>query len=128
MTDVPDAGRPAVADKAPADRLPSFPRGVVFVGGVLGIAVVYYLAAKLGLEMAPSGAEQVSPVWPPTGIAMAALLLLGLRFWPGVALGAFLANVTAPHEHLGTALAIATGNTLEAVTAAWLLWRVARFS
>jgi signal transduction histidine kinase/integral membrane sensor domain MASE1/ActR/RegA family two-component response regulator len=128
MTPASDTRRPAVADKTPADRLLTFPRSVMFVGGVAGIAVVYYLAAKLGLQMAPLGAEQVTPVWPPTGIAIAALLLLGLRFWPGVALGAFLANVTAPHEYLGTALGIATGNTLEAVTAVWLLRRVAHFS
>jgi PAS domain S-box-containing protein len=83
-------------------------------------AAVYVAAAKIGLSLAYV-AVQVSPVWPPTGIALAAAVLLGTRrTWPGIALGAFLANVTA-HEPVGTAVGIAAGNTLEAVTGAWLL-------
>ena len=102
------------------------PRGpLVYSGTVLALAVVYLIAAKLGLTLA-SEAEQVSAVWPPTGIAVAALLLLGRRAWPGVTLGAFLANATA-HEPIWTALGIAVGNTLEALTAVWLLRRIARF-
>src|SRR5262245_55088232 len=69
-------------------------------------------------------AEQVSVVWPPAGIALAAVLLHGYRAWPAVWLGAFLANMTA-HEPVLTAFAIAIGNTLEALTGAWLLRRVA---
>ena len=89
---------------------------------VLAIAAVYFAAARLGLSMA-FVAEQVSPVWPPTGIALAALLRFGLGAWPGVALGAFVANAmtSAP---LGSALGIAAGNTLEAVLAVWLLRRL----
>src|SRR5262249_53310738 len=68
-------------------------------------------------------AEQVTAVWPPTGIALAALLLFGYRVWPGIALGAFLANVTAPGETVGTAAGIALGNTLEALAGAWLVMR-----
>ena len=89
------------------------------------VAAVYCAAAKLGLALA-FAAAQVSVVWPPTGIALAALLLLGYRVWPGVFLGAFLANVTT-HETIMTALGIATGNTLEAFTAAWLLRRFVAF-
>jgi PAS domain S-box-containing protein len=85
-------------------------------------AVVYFAAAELGLSMA-FVAEQVTTVWPPTGIALAAVLLVGPRVWPGIALGAFLANVTA-NEPPWTACAIAAGNTLEALTGAWLLRRV----
>ena len=62
----------------------------------------------------------VSSVWPPSGIALAALLLFGRRFWPGIALGAFLVNFTAGIAPLGAA-GIAVGNTLEAVVAAWLV-------
>lgn len=65
-------------------------------------------------------AEQVTAVWPPTGIALVAVLLLGYRVWPGIALGALLANLTA-NEALPTACGIAAGNTLEALAGAWLL-------
>ncbi|HEY3132423.1 MAG TPA: MASE1 domain-containing protein, partial [Acidobacteriota bacterium] len=88
---------------------------------VLAIAVIYLGAAKLGLSMA-FVAEQVTAVWPPTGMALAAVLLFGYRIWPGLWLGAFLANVTI-HEPLGTAVGIALGNTLEALVGAWLLHR-----
>jgi signal transduction histidine kinase/integral membrane sensor domain MASE1/CheY-like chemotaxis protein len=88
----------------------------------LGAAAVYFGAAKLGLSMA-FVAEQVTVVWPPTGIALAAVLLFGYRLTPGIWLGAFLANLTA-HEPIGTAVGIATGNTLEAVVGAVLLRRL----
>ena len=89
------------------------------------LAAVYFGAAKLGLTMA-FVAEQVTAVWPPTGIALAALLLFGSRAWPGIALGAFLANATA-NAPLGTAAGIALGNTLEALLGAWLLRRLVGF-
>jgi len=68
----------------------------------------------------------VSSAWPPSGVALAALLLLGLRLWPGIALGAFVLNWTAGVSAAGAA-GIAAGNTLEAVAAAWLLLRVVAF-
>jgi PAS domain S-box-containing protein len=83
----------------------------------------YVVAGKLGLRLAfehPSA----SPVWPPAGIALAALLILGPRVWPAVSLGAFLVNVTTAGA-LGTSLGIAAGNTLEAVLGAWLVTRFA---
>ena len=85
------------------------------------ITAAYVLAARIGFELA-FVAEQVTTVWAPTGIAQAALLLWGVRLWPGVWAGAFLANAfnSAP---LWTAGAIATGNTLEAVVLVWLLRR-----
>src|SRR5262249_11590688 len=88
----------------------------------LALAAVYFGAAKLGLTMA-FVAEQVTTVWPPTGIALAAILVLGPAVWPAIALGALVANLTA-HESIGTALAIATGNTLEAVIGGWWLRRL----
>src|SRR3989441_13041427 len=91
---------------------------------VLAIAAIYLGAAKLGLSLA-FVAEQVTIVWPPTGIALAAVLLFGYRVWPGIALGAFLANATA-HEPPAVAAGIALGNTLEALAGAWLLHRLAR--
>jgi PAS domain S-box-containing protein len=91
----------------------------------LALAAIYAAAARLGLTMA-FVAEQVSPVWPPTGIAIAAVLLLGYRVWPGIWLGAFVGNLGA-HEPLGTAAGIAVGNTLEALIGAWLLHRAVGF-
>jgi anti-anti-sigma factor len=87
------------------------------------LAGVYFLAAKAGLRLAflhPSA----TPVWPPTGIAIAALLLRGPRAWPGIFLGAFAANLTTAGT-VWTSLGIAVGNTLEAVAAAWLVNRYA---
>ena len=83
------------------------------------LAAAYFVAAKVGLSMA-FVAEQVTAVWPPTGIALAAILLLGYRAWPGIALGAFLVNGTT-NAPLPTAAGIALGNTLEALVGAWLL-------
>src|SRR5262245_57015477 len=89
---------------------------------IVALAAAYFAAAKLGLAFA-FVAPQVTPVWPPTGIALAALLVMGPHLWPGIAFGAFLANVTT-QEPLLTAVGIATGNTLEAVVAVVLLRRV----
>jgi PAS domain S-box-containing protein len=77
------------------------------------------VAARLGLRYASIG-RSVSLVWPPTGIALAALTGLGLRYWPGVALGAFFANAATPVPILAAA-GIAAGNTLEALVATVLL-------
>src|SRR5579863_1978749 len=88
-----------------------------------GLAVVYFVAGKLGLSMAfvhPSS----TAVWPPTGIALAAFLILGYRVWPGVFLGAFLVNLTTVGTVL-TSLGIATGNTLEGLIGAYLVTRFA---
>ena len=83
------------------------------------IATVYYLAAKLGLLLAFEQAN-TSPVWPPTGIAIAAVLFWGLRAWPGIFAGALAANLSTGLT-LPPALGIATGNTLEAVAAGYVL-------
>jgi diguanylate cyclase (GGDEF)-like protein/PAS domain S-box-containing protein len=85
----------------------------------LVVGGVYLVAAKLGLTTAFT-AQQVTLVWPPTGFALGVLMLVGPDLWPGILLGAFLANVTS-HQPVAVALAIAAGNTLEAMTAAWLL-------
>src|SRR5205809_2753346 len=92
---------------------------------LVAVAIGYLGAAKLGL-LAAVAERVVSSAWPPSGFALAALLLLGLRAWPGIALGAFLLNWTAGVPTLG-AVGIATGNTLEAVTAVVLLRRVTDF-
>jgi len=88
----------------------------------LGIAGAYFAGAKLGLALA-SLVPQVTLVWPPTGIALAAIVLFGQRVWPAIAAGAFLANVRAD-EPVWVAAGIALGNTLEAVVGGLLLRRV----
>src|SRR5881396_320491 len=60
---------------------------------IAGAAVLYYAAARLSLHLAFENTN-ASPVWPPSGIALALVLLLGYRVWPGILLGAFLANFT----------------------------------
>src|SRR6266516_4493085 len=91
---------------------------------VIGIlTLVYFIAGKFGLMLASLHAS-ASPVWPPAGIALAALLLLGYRAWPAIFVGAFLVNVTTA-GNVATSLAVASGNTLEAVCGAWLVNRFA---
>lgn len=83
----------------------------------------YLAAAWIGLAFAiPPGIA--TAVWPASGIALAAMLLLGMRVWPGVWLGALLANSLLTTVSPATAAAIATGNTLEALLAAWLCRRL----
>src|SRR2546422_4700450 len=83
------------------------------------LTVVYFIAGKLGLMLASLHAS-ASPVWPPAGIALAALLVLGYRVWPAIFVGAFLVNVTTA-GNIFTSLGIASGNTLEALCGAWLV-------
>jgi diguanylate cyclase (GGDEF)-like protein len=87
------------------------------------LAAIYFVAGKSGLSMAfihPSS----TAVWPPTGITLAAFLILGYRVWPGIFVGAFLVNITTAGSIL-TSLGIATGNTLEGVLGAYLVSRFA---
>ena len=89
---------------------------------VLVLALVYFGSAKLGLGLA-FATPSVTADWPPTGIALAALVLGRRSLWPGVLLGAFLANATTDVP-VYTAAGIAVGNTLEALVGAWLLDRM----
>ncbi|QIY72357.1 MASE1 domain-containing protein [Streptomyces sp. RLB1-33] len=86
------------------------------------VAAAYYVSAKIGLQQ-QLVRGQVTPLWPPTGVAVVVLLLWGLRMWPGIALGAFVVNVMLGPSILPV-LAIAVGNTLAPVCAYLLLRRV----
>ncbi|HWH12957.1 MAG TPA: response regulator [Solirubrobacteraceae bacterium] len=86
------------------------------------VALAYFGAGKLGLTLA-SHDSSVTAIWPPTGVALAALLIWGPGMWPAVALGAFLANITTSGGVVEV-LGITTGNTLEALIGAYLLVRV----
>jgi diguanylate cyclase (GGDEF)-like protein len=97
-----------------------FPKRL-FIGLVL--CVVYIVAGKLSLRLA-SVNPSASPVWPPTGIVIVALLTLGRRYWPAILAGAFIVNLTTAGSAL-TSLGIAIGNTLEALVASYLVTRFA---
>lgn len=85
----------------------------IYVLQVICLAVIYHLAARLGLRMAYVQMN-TSPVWPPTGIALASLLIFGYRLWPGISLGV-LAGSLFTGADFGVALGMAVGNTLEAL-------------
>jgi PAS domain S-box-containing protein len=87
---------------------------------LLGIA--YYVAAQLSLRLALVG-ENITPLWPPTGIALVGFLLRGRRLWPGVAIAAFAVNLPISASAVAAAVT-AVGNTLAPLAAATLLLRV----
>jgi diguanylate cyclase (GGDEF)-like protein len=87
------------------------------------LAAVYFVAAKFGLAFAFVNASATA-VWPPTGIALAAILVLGYEVWPAILVGAFLANLTTQGS-VATSIGIGLGNTLEALTGAYLVNRFA---
>ena len=87
------------------------------------LTLAYFAAGKLGLMLAIVH-PNASAVWPATGIAIAGLLVLGYRAWPAILVGAFLVNVTNTGSSLAS-FPIAIGNTLEALTAAYLVNRYA---
>ncbi|TMB12829.1 MAG: hypothetical protein E6J66_04840 [Deltaproteobacteria bacterium] len=93
-------------------------RTEVALGCVLLFAA-YFVTALLGLRL-DAVAGFATLVWPPTGIALAALWLFGFRLWPGVFAGALCVNLVAGAP-LPAALGIALGNTLEAIAGVWLL-------
>ncbi len=88
------------------------------------LSSAYGAFAGLGLVLALAFVNgTVSPVWPPTGLAIVALTFWGPRYWPAIALGAFAGNFLLAHDPLFVSIGIATGNTLEAVLGAILLRR-----
>ena len=96
------------------------------------LTAVYFCAGRLGLYLG-HGYLLASPIWPPTGLALAAILLFGSKIWPSIFVGALLVNLSRlleTHTHLLPAAlvstAIATGNTLEAIAAKSLIERFAR--
>jgi PAS domain S-box-containing protein len=102
----------------------NFPMGLI---QNIAVALTYLLTAKLGFLLALEQTNATA-VWPPTGIALAACLVVGFHIWPGIFLGAFLANMlvlaTGPFmSSLAVSLGTATGNTLEALISAYLVSR-----
>ncbi len=85
------------------------------------VAFVYFGAAKLSLTLA-SIHPSATPIWPPTGLALAAVLLWGYRIWPAIFAGALLVNLITAGS-IYTSCAIGFGNTMEAVIGGWLINR-----
>jgi PAS domain S-box-containing protein len=90
-------------------------------GACLGVAVGYLALAQAGFQLGTAG-PFVGSIWPPAGLGLAALLIFGLRLWPGVFLGALAANAVKDMS-LATALGMATGNSLAAICGAFTLRR-----
>ncbi len=107
---------PEKSAKIPVKLCPSY-----LLCGV-ALTVVYFVSAKLGLSLSVV-VNNVTLIWPPTGIALFALVTFGVRYWPWIFLGAFTTNITTGIG-MGPATMIACGNTLEAVTAYYLLQTV----
>jgi signal transduction histidine kinase len=96
-------------------------RVVLYVGSVALVAFAYYVAGRLGLELAYLDGA-VAAMWPPAGLGIAVLFLYGVRLWPGIVIGdLLLADFSTP---LGTVLGQTVGNTLALVAAALLLRRL----
>src|SRR5207342_1477471 len=89
------------------------------VARALLLAAVYVAGAKLAFALG-FASTSIAPVWPPSGIALAAVLIWGTRALPGVLLGALAFNATTPVP-LHVSAAISVGNTLEAAVGAGLL-------
>jgi PAS domain S-box-containing protein len=110
-----DTGLNAPASSVGARRLPW--------ASFVAVTVVYVAAARVGLHFAFVHTSATA-IWPPTGIALAALLLAGPRLWPAIFLGAFVVNVATTGSVVAS-LGIAAGNTLEAVVGRSLVERFA---
>ena len=101
-------------------HLGRYERPVVYAGMVALAAGAYYLAGRIGLELAYLDGA-VAALWPPAGLGLAVLFLYGIRLWPAIVIGdLFLGDYSTP---LGTVLAQTVGNTVALVVAAWLLRR-----
>ena len=101
-------------------RLSLLTRMVIF-------SALYFLGGILGRESSFIGGT-VALVWPPSGIALAAVILYGYRFWPGVALGAFFFAAAQGNTSISFIFLTAVGNTVGALACAYLLERIVKFN
>ncbi|MEO8103642.1 MAG: MASE1 domain-containing protein, partial [Betaproteobacteria bacterium] len=92
---------------------------------ILMVAVIYFVATRFALTLIDIHPNAVS-LWPASGIGFAAMILYGMRLWPGIFTGAFFA-LLLPENSLAATTLMAAGNTLEAVAGAWLATRVLDF-
>ncbi|WP_240926438.1 MASE1 domain-containing protein [Streptomyces sp. JB150] len=106
-------------------RTPDRRQAVVYCVQTLAVAACYYAAGRLGLlRQLVVGDAVFTPIWPPTGVAVAALFIFGLRCWPGIALGALLVVLSLTSSLRLAALGNIAGNTLAPVCAFLMLRKV----
>ena len=109
----------SLAKRIQNKNLTAFTRVVVLIA-------LYFVGGLIGKESSFFSGS-VALVWPPAGIALAAILLFGYRFWPGVALGAVLFSLTDGTPLGFFTLGTAVGNTMGAVVCAYLLKKFISF-
>src|SRR5437764_14184177 len=111
------------------DRDPSVPvlipttrsqnsQSLQYVAKLLGVFGLYFAVGKLGL-LVPFTSNNVSPIWPASGLALAAVLLWGYEMWPGIAAAAFAVNFSS-HIPWISAIGIAVGNASSAILGGYL--------
>src|SRR5688500_8033051 len=112
--------RKAVGGRMDALRRREHAGPALYVLTLALVALLYYGAGRLGLELAYLDGA-VAALWPPAGLGLAVLFLFGIRLWPAIVIGdLFLGDYSTP---MGTVLAQTVGNTVAIITAAWLLRR-----
>jgi len=115
------AGRHPIGWRIEALRRGRHAGALLYAVAIALVAGVYYLAGRVGLELAYLDGA-VAAVWPPAGLGLAVLFLYGVRLWPGIVIGdLLLGDFSTP---LGTVLAQTLGNTVALVAAALLLRRL----
>ena len=102
---------------------------------IAALATAYFITGKLGVFLAiPPG--YATAIWPPSGIALAGVLIYGYRVWPGIVLGSFLVNLSASFVDNAASetltsilitLCISCGAALQALIGAYLVRRFAHF-
>lgn len=100
----------------------NYSKTITYLLKIIVLAVIYHLVARLALQMAYVQAN-TSPVWPPSGIGLAALLILGIRYWPGITLGVVVGSLLTGAP-LPIALGLGLANTLEALIGSYLLQKI----
>src|SRR4029078_3297624 len=116
-----DPRRSAVGEQIDALRRRKGSGPALYVVAIAVVALAYYGAGRIGLEMAYLNGA-VAALWPPAGLGLAVLFLYGVRLWPAIVIGdLLLGDYSTP---LGTVLAQTVGNTVAVVVAALLLRRL----
>jgi len=99
----------------------------IFYGGAIAIVTcLYMLTGSLGRYIAHIPPGNVTPIWPPSGIALGVLLIYGMRLWPGIFLGLFIDFLLIYHDKnflnvFPAALGISFGGTLQAIAGCYLI-------
>jgi integral membrane sensor domain MASE1 len=97
-----------------------------YLAQIVLVCAAQFAAGKVGDALQTVNNGGIGPVWPASGVALAALLLWGYSVWPGVAAGAFLLAFLSPLPHWAAGL-YAAGTTLVALLAVFLLRRISNF-